>query len=61
MPKYTFYLEDGPATTPELVVEELADRDAALAYARRLLSERPRYHWIEIAEEGETGLGRVGR
>jgi hypothetical protein len=60
MPTFTFYLEDGPAMTPEFVIEQLPDRKAAFGFARDLLEQRPRYSRVEITQ-GAIEIGRLQR
>ncbi len=57
---FTFYLHDGAATVPAFEIE-LLDRDEdAVAYGRRLLSQRPRYTHVEITE-GDRAVASIAR
>ena len=48
---YTFYLHDGPDHVPAFEIEMFDDQDLALAHARKLLAERPRYDRVVVNEE----------
>lgn len=51
MKTYTFYLHDGPDSIPAFEIEMFDHPDNALAYARKLLADRPRYERVVVAEE----------
>lgn len=60
MPTFTFYLQDGGAIIPAFEIQLLDNDSAALAYGRKLLSERPRYSSVTIVE-GDREVGEVAR
>jgi len=60
LPLYTFFLHDGPDTTPRFELEFLDGREEAESHASRLLEQRPHYSAVTIAD-GETEIGRLVR
>ena len=60
MPLYTFFLHEGPDSTPRFELELLETPDAAVAHGRSLLAKRPHYLAVTIAE-ADTEIARVER
>jgi hypothetical protein len=57
---FTFFLLDGPRTVPEFLIDEFPSSDAALEFARDLLSVRRAYDAVEIVQ-GETRIATLKR
>lgn len=60
MPVYTFYLHDEVDSISAFEIAQFDDAGLAVAYGERLLRERPRYRFVEIAS-GEESVCQVFR
>jgi hypothetical protein len=60
MTAYTFYLHENAEAVPSFEIAYFDAIDPALDYGKRLLKDRPRYNFVEIAH-GDDNVGKVMR
>jgi hypothetical protein len=60
MAVYTYYLHEGRDKIPAFEIAMFEDEAPALDHGRRLLVDRPRYDFVEVAL-GDASIARLTR